>query len=160
MTDPMLDEQIALVKACMESFRRFHQIFNNAALTETVVPEDEGKLQDLRQTLPQQWDSLFRALGLRSDDSVRSIVALASSLSTVIVLTDFEKRKLYDLWHRAYMKLNFLLGRLGHRRERLQALSRGKLKTKKLVSSPVFVLIAMVIALIVYILVRFGLAGK
>jgi hypothetical protein len=154
MTDPKLDEEINLLKKCMDALKRFHDIFDNAVLTETVVPDDEGKLQELRQSLPQKWDSLFQSLGLKRDDSVRSLVDAASSLSAVNLFTDYQKRKLYDLWHKTFMRLHFLLGKLQYRKERLQALPAGRLRAKKFFASPLFVVLVVVVLVLLYILLR------
>lgn len=151
MLDAKLEEEIGLLKRCMETQRRFHEIFDNALSTETVVPEDEGKIQQLRQVLPEEWDAIFGQLNLRHDDSVQTMVDMASSLPAVVSMTSFQSRKLYDLWHRAYMKLHFLLGRLQYRKERLAALHPGRLKAKRFLSSPVFVIVLAIIALLLYI---------
>ncbi len=160
MIDPKLEDEMTALKGSMQSLRDFHDIFDNTILTEAVVPEDEGKLQDLRATMPEQWDSLFERLGLRSDNSVRTIVAMASSLATVILLTDFERRKLYDLWHRAYMKLHFLHGRLLYRKQTLQGIKRGKGKPQKSVVGPILVIVVLVIALLVFVVLRFVWVAK
>jgi len=154
MTDPKLEEEIGLVKGCLESLKRFHDTFDNALLTEMVVPEDEGKLQELRATLPLQCDSLFERLGLHRDNSIDQIVEMASSLSVVIMLTDFQKRKLYDVWHKAYTKLSLLLGRLQYRKERLEALGAARLKARRFLASPIFVILVMVIALLIFLLLQ------
>ncbi len=154
MTDPKLDKEIEHLKGCMESLRHFHSVFDNAILTETVVPEDEGKLQELRLTLPTQWDTLVQRLGLRADNSVSTIAELANSLATVVTLTDFQKRKLYDVWHRAQMKLHFLLGRLLDRRQKLEALHPGREKARKVVTGVVFLVALAVIAIVIFVILR------
>jgi hypothetical protein len=154
MTDPKLEEEIGLVKGCLESLKRFHDIFDNAVLTETVVPEDEGNLQELRATLPMHYDSLLERLGLRRDNLIEQIVEMANSLSAVILLTDFQRRKLYDVWHRTYMRLSFLLGRLQYRKERLEALRGGGLKTRRFLTSPFFLILLVVIIVVVFVAVR------
>jgi len=154
MTDAKLQEQISLVNVCMESLRRFHDIFDNAILTETVVPEDEGKLQELRATLPQQWESLFQQLGLRQNDSVQAVTEVASSLSTVITLTEFQTRKLYDLWHKSYMKLHFFLGRLQYRKESLASFHPAVAKARKFLTGAVIIVVLVGIALLIYSLLK------
>jgi hypothetical protein len=154
MKDPKLEEEIALVKRCMETLRRFHSIFDAALSTETVVPEDEGRIQQLRQALPGEWEAVFNRLKLRRDDSVQSVVEMANSLPAVVSMTHYQSRKLYDLWHKAYMRLHFLLGSLEYRRESLADLRPGKLKAKKFLTSPVFVIILAMIALVLYIILQ------
>jgi len=154
MTDPKIEKEIALLKKCMAMLRDFHDIFDDAILTETAVPQDEGRLQQLRENLPGEWDSLFRQLGVRRDDSVYAMVKTASSLPAVIVMTVFQRRKLYDLWHKAYMKLHFLLGKLQHRKERLEDLRPGRLKAKKFLKSPVMVIIIAMVVLLLYIVLK------
>ncbi len=151
MTDPELEDQIGLVKRCMETLRRFRDVFDNALSTETIVPEDEGRIQQYRQALPEEWNAVLRRLELRHDDSVQVMVDMASSLPAVVAMTSYQSRKLNDLWHKAYMKLHFLFGRLHHRKERLANLRPGRLKARKFFSSPVFVIILAMIALLVYI---------
>jgi hypothetical protein len=158
MTDPKLEEQIAVLTECAENLRRFHEIFDKAVSTETVAPEDEGKMQQLRNRLPSQWDALLQKLGLRQDDSVATMVEMASSLPAIVVMTDYQKRKLYDLWHKAYMKLQFLRGKLEYRKEQLEELHSGKVKAKRLLTSPVIVIILGLIALLVYIVLRYASA--
>jgi len=150
MRDPKLDEEIGLLRRCVEMLRQFHDIFDNAVSTETVVPEDEGKIQQLRQALPAEWDTLFGQLDLARDESVQTMVDMAISLPAVISMTSFQTRKLYDLWHKAYMKLHFLRGRLQYRKERLEPLRPGKLKAKKFLATLVVVIIVAVIALVLY----------
>ncbi len=154
MTDPKLEEEIALVGRCMEMLKHFHDIFDSAILSETVVPEDEGKIQRLREALPSQWDSLFRKLQLRDDESVETLVKMASSLPTVITMTEYQVRKLYALWHKSFMKLHSLLGKLQHRKEMLQAFRSGKAKAKKLLLAPVVLIIVGLVALLLYIVLR------
>ncbi len=154
MIDPRLEEEIGLIKRCMDSLKRFHDVFDNAILTETVVPEDEVALQELRATLPLQYKSLLERVGLRPDSIMDQIAEIASSLSTVILLTDFQRRKLYDLWHKGYTKLNFLLGRLQYRKERLEAFGSARLKAKKFLTSPVFLLLLILIVVVVFVAVR------
>ena len=160
MIDPKLEEEIALLTRCMETLKRFHDICDKTILTETVVPEDERKIQELREALPGQWDSLLWQLHLHDDDSVRIIVKMVSSLSAVVIMTHFQTRKLYALWHRSYMKLHFLLGKLQYRKERLQAIRPARLKAKKFLIRPVFVIIVAVVALLLYIVVRQISAGQ
>lgn len=154
MTDPKLEEQIELVKVCLESLRRFHEVFENAILTETVVPEDEGKLQELRASVPQQWESVFDELGLRRDDSVAALVEIASSLSAVVLLTEFQTRKLYDLSHKAYMKLHFFLGRLQYRKESLASFHPAAAKARKFLTGAIIVIVLAGIALLIYSLLQ------
>lgn len=154
MTDPKLDEEISLVKGCLESLKRFHDIFDSAIVTETVVPEDEGRLQELRALLPLQFQSMCDGLRLRPDNAVEQIVEMASSLSSAILLPDFQRRKLYDFWHKTYMKLQFLLGRLNHRKEQLGSLGSGKAKAGKFFTSPLFLVVALVIGLLILLLLR------
>jgi hypothetical protein len=154
MTDPRLEEQVDLIKSCMETLKRFHDIFNQASLTETVVSEDEPEFQQLRKVLPEKWDSLFHQLGLKTEESVPALVELATSLSTVVTLTEYQRRKLYDLWHKSYMKLHYLLGKLQYRKDRLESLPIGRLRAKKFLASPFFFIILMLIALLVYLVLR------
>ena len=160
MDDPKLEEEIELVKECSEMLRRFHDIFDKAVLTETVVPEDEGRLQELRAELPLRWDSLLKRLGLSADPSVDVVVNTADSLSIVVGLTEFQKRKLYDAWHKAYMRLHLLLGRLQLRKERLKALRPGKLNIGKLRTGPVLVIVGVVLAIIAGIVLYLVFSGK
>jgi hypothetical protein len=154
MTDPKLEEEIALVEKCLDSLKRFHDIFDGAIVTETVVPEDEGRLQELRALLPSQFQSLCERLRLRPDNAVEQIVDMANSLSSAILLPDFERRKLYDFWHRTYMKLHLLLGRLNHRKEQLESRGRGKTRVGKFFTSPLFFVLAMVLVLLILLLFR------
>lgn len=154
MRDPKLEEEIALVKRCMEMLKRFHEIFDNAIVSETLIPEDETRIEQLAKTLPEEWDSLFRQLGLRHDDSVESVAGMASSLSAVIALNNFQRRKLYDLWHKAYMKLHFLLGKLEYRQEKLEAFGRGRRKVKTLLRGPAIVIVVGLVVLILYIVLK------
>lgn len=152
MTDPKLDEEIALVKKCLESMKRLHDIFDGAIVTETVVPEDEGRLQELRALLPLQYQSVCDHLRLHADNTVEQIVEMASSLSSVILLPDFQRRKLYDYWHKTYMKLQFLLGRLNHRKEQLESLGRGR--ARKFLASPLFLVVALAFLLLILLSLR------
>jgi hypothetical protein len=160
MDDPKLEDEIERVKECSEMLRRFHDIFDKAVLTETVVPEDEGKFQELRAELPLRWEALFKRLGLPVDPSVDVAVQTADSLSIVVGLTEFQKRKLYDSWHKAYMRLHLLLGRLQHRKERLKAFRPGKFSVGKLRTGPVLVIIAVVLAIVAGIVLYLVLSGK
>lgn len=156
MTDPKLDEEIALVKGFLESLKRFHDVFDGAIVTETVVPEDEGRLQELRALLPLQYQSVCDRLRLRHDNSVAEIVEMASSLSSAVLLPDFQRRKLYDLWHKTYMKLQFLLGRLNHRKEQLESLSKGR--ARKFFTSPLFLVVMLAVLLLILLSLRSLLA--
>lgn len=152
MTDPKLDEEIALVNTCLESLKRFHDIFDGAIVTETVVPEDEGKLQELRALLPLQYQSVCDRLRVRPDNMVAEMLEMANSLSAAILLPDFQRRKLYDFWHKTYMKLQFLLGRLNHRKEQLESLAGGK--ARKFFTSPLFLVVALAILLLILLSLR------
>jgi len=154
MIDPKLEEEVASLKRCMENLKRFHDIFDSAVLTETVLPQDEEKIRELRRVLPEQWDGLHAELGVRHDESVSAIVEMASSLPEVVSMTDFQKRKLYDLWHKSFMKLHFLLGKLQHRKEKLEALRPGRLKAKRFLTSPIVVIIAGLVVLLLYLILR------
>lgn len=160
MTDPKLEEEISLLTRCMETLRRFHDIFDKAVLTETVVPEDERKIQALREALPGEWDSLHRQLHLRNDDSVRIIVDMVTSLSAAVIMTHYRIRNLYALWHKSYMKLHFLFGKLQYRKEMLESIRSARLKGKKFLIRPVFVIIVAVVGLLLYIVLRQISAGR
>lgn len=154
MTDPKLEEEIALVKKCMEMLKHFHGIFDSAILSEMVVPEDEGRAQQLREALPSQWDTLLRKLKLRDDESVHTLVDMVSSLPAAITMTDYQRRKLYALCHRCLMKLHFLLGKLQYRKEMLEAFRSGTLKAKKLLMALAFFVIVGLVALLLYVVLR------
>jgi hypothetical protein len=79
---------------------------------------------------------------------------MASSLSAVIALNNFQRRKLYDLWHKAYMKLHFLLGKLEYRQEKLEAFGRGRRKVKTLLRGPAIVIVVGLVVLILYIVLK------
>ncbi len=160
MTDPKLEEEISLLRKCMAMLRHFHDIFDNAIVTEAVVPEDEGSIQELRESVPKQWTLAHRQLSLGDDDAVDTLVRMASSLPAIITLTDFQKRKLYALWHKAYMKLHYLLGKLQYRKEMLESFHPGRLKAKKFLIGPVVVIIVALVVLLVYIVLRAVSAGE
>jgi len=69
----------------------------------------------------------------------------------VIRLTDLEKTKLYGLWHRYYMGLYAVQGRLKVRKERLDALSPFVLGLKRFLLNP-FVLLIVIGALVLLVL--------
>ena len=149
MKDTALDVQMHQVALLMSELKSFRDIVVSTLNTEVVVPENEARLAKIKETIPDAAKKLYSNLCENYDDAAEKIVHGVSDLSLLIKNSDLEKRKLLEAWHKYYLKLYFMNGRLKSRKEKVESLSFGKLKAKKLLFSPFTVII--VLAIIVFL---------
>ena len=83
------------------------------------------------------------------DDTPEKTVNGVEDLPRLIRYTDLEKRKLMEAWHRYYMKLHFMIGRLKDRKKKVETLNLVELKAKQFLFSPFTIIV--VLAVIVFL---------
>ena len=149
MNDPALDVQINQVALLMSELKSFRDIVVSTLNTEVVVPENEARLAKLKETVPDAAKKLYSDLCEDYDDAPESIVSGVSDLSLLIKNTELEKHKLIEAWHKYYLKLYFINGRLKSRKEKVESLSLGMIKARKLLLSPVTIIA--VLAVVVFL---------
>jgi hypothetical protein len=157
MRDLKLEQEMALLRSLMSEAKAFRDIVQATIVTEVVVPEHETRFEELRTSLPGLSKQFQAEVGIAPDDDkplvgdAGQLFAKVDALPAVIRLTDLEKRKLYDQWHRYYMGLYAVQGRLALRKERLDALSAVGLSFKRFLLNP-FVLLIIIGALVLLVL--------
>lgn len=151
MHDLRLEHEMALLRSLMGEVKAFRDIVQATVVTEVVVPEHEARFEELRKTLPELSARFRREVGLPEDDSAEKLFGRISALTAVIRLTDLDKRKFYDQWHRYYLDLYAVQGRLKVRKERLDALNVVGLRLRRIVFNP-FVLLILIGALVLLVL--------
>ena len=149
MKDPALDLQMQEVALLMSELKSFREIVVSTLNTEVVVPENETRLAKLKQTIPELTRKLYSDLCEDYDQTPEKTVAAVEDLPRLIKYTDLEKRKLMEAWHRYYMKLHFMIGRLKDRKRKVESLNTAGLKARQFLFSP-FTIIA-VLALVVFL---------
>ena len=153
MKDPALELQVQETNLLMSELKSFRDIVISTINTEVVVPDNEAKLNRLKETVPQTAKKLYSDLCEDYDATAEGIIGMVPDLSRLIKFTDLEKRKLIDSWHRYYMKLYFILGMLKSRAEKLDELNLVGLKMRKFTFSPVTIaIILMALIFLVFIL--------
>ena len=151
MKDLKLEQELALLRSLMSEAKALRDIVQATLMTEVVVPEHENRLESLREGLPQLARQFQQAVGLPEDDEAEKLFDKITDLPTTIRLTDLEKRKFYDRWHRYYMSLYAVQGRLKLRKERLDALNSATLALKRFLLNP-FVLLITIGAVVLLVL--------
>ncbi len=151
MKDPKLEEQISTLSTFMSSLKNLSDVISSTLRSEVVMPENERRLNYLRENLPVLSRKFYDEVSLPQDYAVDKLLEQVVDLGVVIKLTDLEKRKFFDSWHKIYMDLYFLMGKLEYRKEKVERLNLFKLRAKKLVKNPIFILICLgIIALIIF----------
>jgi hypothetical protein len=151
MRDLRLEQELALLRSLMSEARVFRDIVQATLNTEVVVPEHESRFEELRQSLPELSRRFQLEVGLAEDDSANKLFTEVADLASVIRLTDLKKSKLYDRWHRYYMGLYAVQGRLKWRKEKLDTLNRFALVLKRFLLNP-FVLLIVLGAIVLLVL--------
>ena len=152
MKDPVLDVQMQDVTHFMSELKSFRDIVVSTLNTEVVVPENEARLTKLKETIPARARKLYAGLSEDYDDSAEKVVGRVSDLSLLIKYTDLEKRKLLESWHKCYLGLYFIIGRLKRRKELVESLNLVTRKLRGFLLSPVTILIVLgVLVFLVFI---------
>jgi hypothetical protein len=141
MRDLKLEQELALLRSVMAEAKAVRDIVQATLSTEVVVPENERRLESLRASLPKLSSRLAQEIGLPEDTSVEQLFDKVTDLPLLVRFTDLEKSKLYDLWHRWYMGLYAVQGRLKWRKEKLDELSPVALTVKRFFLNPFLLLI-------------------
>jgi hypothetical protein len=152
MKDPVLELQMQEVSHLISELKAFRDILVSTLNTEVVVPDYEAKLTKLKETIPESARKLYSDLYEDYDSTTADMVSNVSDLSLLIKFTDLEKRKLLEAWHKYYLKMHFMLGKLKSRKEKLESLSLSSLKAKNLFFSPYFMILVLgIIIFLVFI---------
>jgi hypothetical protein len=151
MRDLKLEQELTLLRSLMSEAKAFRDIIQATLNMEVVVPEHENRFESLRTTFPELAARFQRELGLPTDDSADQLFKSVKDLPSLVRSTDLEKTKLQARWHRYYMGLYEIQGRLKIRREKLDALNPMALKLKRFVLNP-FVLVIIIGALVLLVL--------
>jgi hypothetical protein len=152
--DLKLEQELTLLRSLISEAKALRDIVQATIMTEVVVPEHESRFDALRESLPQRAKEFRQAVGLPEDDAAEKLFDKISELPATIRLTDLDKRKFYDRWHRYYMSLYAVQGRLKLRRERVDALNPATLALKRFLLNPFVLLIVIgAVALLVLALV-------
>ncbi len=151
MKDLKLEQELTLLRSLMSEAKALRDIVQATLMTEVVVPEHETHLESLRESLPQRASQFQQAVGLPGDDAAEKLFDKIADLPSTIRLTDLEKRKFYDRWHRYYLSLYAVQGRLKLRRERVDALNPATLALKRFLLNP-FVLLIVIGAVVLLVL--------
>jgi hypothetical protein len=151
MRDLRLEHEMALLRSLMAEAKAFRDTIQATLSTEVVVPEHESRFEGLRESLPELTKRFQREVGLPEDDSAEKLFEGIADLPSLIRLTDLKKSKVYDRWHRYYMGLYAVQGRLKWRKEKLDALNRVALVLKRFFLNP-FVLLIVLGALVLLVL--------
>jgi len=141
MKDQVLDMQMQEIGHLISDLKTFRDIIVSTLNTEVVVPDNEARLTKLKETIPETAQKLYSELYEDYEPTAETILNNVSDLSILIKLTDLEKRKLLEAWHKYYLKLHFMLGKLKRRKEKLESLSSGSLKTRRLIFNPYTIII-------------------
>ena len=153
MRDPKLEQELTLLQSLMGEAKAFRDIIQATWSTEVVVPENEGRFEVLREGLPALSQRFCEAAGLADNHTVEELFGSVKDLPSIIRFTDLEKNKLYDRWHRYYMGLYAVQGRLKQRKERLDGISPAAQTLKRLLLNPfVLLIVAGVLVLLVLVL--------
>ncbi len=153
MRDPKLEQELTLLQSLMREAKAFRDIIQATLSTEVVVPENEGRLEVLREGLPALSQRFCEAVGLADDHTVEGLFESVQDLPSLVRLTELKKNKLYDRWHRYYMGLYAVQGRLKQRKERLDEFRAATKALKRFVLNPfVLLIIAGVLVLLVLVL--------
>ena len=151
MRDLKLEQELALLRSLMSEAKAFRDTIQATLNTEVVVPEHESRFEELRQNLPELSKQFQLQVGLPEDDSAEKLFDEVTDLPALIQLTDLKKKKVYGRWHRYYMGLYAVQGRLKWRKEKLDALSHVTLVLKRFFLNP-FVLLIVLAALVLLVL--------
>ena len=151
MRDLKLEQELALLRSLMSEAKAFRDTIQATLNTEVVVPEHESRFEELRQSLPELSKQFQLEAGLPEDDSAEKLFEGVTDLPALIQLTDLKKNKVYGRWHRFYMGLYAVQGRLKWRKEKLDALSQVSLVLKRFFLNP-FVLLIILAALVLLVL--------
>lgn len=141
MKDEVLDVEVQEVGYLISALKTFKDIVVSTLNTEVVVPDNEARLLKLKEEIPQVTQRLYEKLNEDYDPSAENIINSVTDLSVLIKLTDLEKRKLLESWHKYYLKLHFMLGKLKKRKEKLESLNPGRIKIKRILLSPYTIII-------------------
>jgi hypothetical protein len=141
MKDQVLDMQMQEVGHLISDLKTFRDIIVSTLNTEVVVPDNEARLTKMKETIPAAAQKIYSDLSEDYEPTAETILHSVSDLSILIKLTDLEKRKLLESWHKYYLKLHFMLGRLKQRKEKLESQSSGSMKTRKLIFNPYTIII-------------------
>jgi len=151
MKDLKLEQELALLQSVMSEAKAFRDIIQATLSTEVVVPEHETRMEALRESLPALARRFRQEAGLPEDDSPERLFQRVKDLSSVVRLTDLDRFKLHDHWHRYYMGLFAVQGRLKRRKEKLDEFSPVRLSLKRFFLNP-FVLLILAGALVLLVL--------
>lgn len=152
MNDEILDVEMREVGHLISEFKTFRDIIVSTLNTEVVVPDNEARLAKLKEEIPKVAKKLYTELNEDYEPASEAILNNVTDLSILIKLTDLEKRKLIESWHKYYLKLHFMLGKLKQRKEKLESINPGTLKARKLLFSPYGIIIILgIIVLLMFI---------
>ncbi|MBA7485173.1 hypothetical protein ES707_20708 [subsurface metagenome] len=158
MHDAKLEAEIGTLGSYIAAMKVFHDIVMNAVETEVVSPEKINEFTELRSSIPSFAGAFYDEIGLDDELHVDEVLGQIEDLSEAPRLTAIKKRAFIAQWHRVYVELCYLMGRLKLRREKIEALNPAKLRFRQVVRSPLFITlagIAVALALIVLIVLLF-----
>jgi len=149
MRDPVLDLQIQEVTVLMSELKTFRDIVVSTLNTEVVVPENETRLEKLKETVAEAAKKLYSDLCEDYDDTAEKVIDSVESLPRLIKYTNLEKRTVLEMWHKYYMNLHVMIGELKSRKEKVESLNTLKLHAQRALFSPATLIV--LLAVIVFV---------
>lgn len=151
MKDPKLDEEINLLSALMAEMKALRDVIAGTLSTEVVIAENETRLNQIKESLPAAAERFYTAVGLPVDPAIERLRSQPEDLTALIRMTELDRHRYLELWHRTYMSQFFIVGKLMRRKELLDALKPMVLTLRRIVLNPIFVIVALlIVALLIF----------
>ena len=143
MRDRRLERQVESLDDFIERWQKLSGIFQHAQQRPSPTEAQESEFLLLKGELAQDYESLMTetAAGRDPGDQTAEVLAAAASLHRLNELGDAELRVLQAAWHRSYLHLQGLLGRLKARKLQLASVSVVGYYIGRVLRNPVVILL-------------------
>ncbi len=125
MIDKRTEGNTRDLSSFLESWGKFHQLYNEVTAKPIVTKEDEAVFVETKELIRKKYDELRLRLEFqympfsRLTDPIVDILAL----DTISHMSETKLKKMEDDWNDAYIFLNNILERLKNRKRRLEHFS-------------------------------------
>jgi hypothetical protein len=143
MRDRRLERQVEALDDFIERWQKLSAIFRRAQQRQSPTGEQEAEFLLLKGELAQDYESLMTETGAEREpgDPTAEVLAAVPSLQRLNELGEAELRVLEAAWHRSYLQMQGLLGRLKARKLQLASVSVVGYYIGRVLRNPVVILL-------------------
>ena len=143
MRDRRLERQVEALDDFIERWQKLRGIFQSAQQRQPPTEPQEAEFLLLKGELAQDYESLMTETATEREpgDQTAEVLAAAASLQRLNQQDDAELRVLEAAWHRSYLHLQGLLGRLKARKLQLASVSVVGYYIGRVLRNPVVILL-------------------